>query len=435
MTQLTERYPEFQDEESVSLDLVIHDLEQAYSTSMPLQRRAALARALRGPHPVAASSTRRFQKRTSFWPWKGRAATRPAALASVLLVLVLVTGIAYAAVRILGGDQALLAAPDTRAIVQHNLGVPLNVTQRSCGYRVTFNRAYADAHRIVVAYTVTPPHGHTILTHYYPDPDFAFDSVGKPALSPEESNQYQGVTPAGPYGGDPDATTQRFDTGGAASGRLLIFDAGTIHSRPLRSLNLHVVMPIVTAFERLDTSGMVLPVCEQRADGRMAAKGLSGGGPSSFRAIAVNGPFHLDVTVPFYPEAIINLYRTAHVGRTKYTLTREEVTPLDTRVYITTNNLAATTRVVKGSLFPLGLQLQVYARFKEGRTLPFGPWEATVYHGQSAYVFNFTQPYGYHSRWTLYLRGALKGRRLGFNPNIWPAKDTTPLATFTVPLP
>ncbi len=339
-------------------------LKEAYTARLPHERRVAMDQALyqhmAAPRRPAAEEPRQPRQRTARNP-RHR-----------LIVGAMFAGIGLASAVAIGGvyagvsptDQVFQATAGTAQITQQHLGKAVNLSQVHGGFTATINQIYADANRVVVAYTISGPAGRTFVGGVFPS---GGDTPTLTSASGAVLPYIQGVD---------DKAGTRYDAYDVSS------LAGTASV-----LNLHFAFPSVSAYE---------PLSSARAQAQSSGEtySLVGQTPPDIgvpsRLVTVNTPFAFDLQVPVdSAQHTITVNQAAHVGGETLTLQRVVVTPTETRLYVqgasnTGDDLAGPTLTVNG---------QQYV-----------PNVATI-SPAGVQVFSFDQAfYDQHGTWTLTLQ-------------------------------
>jgi len=362
MTTFDDRYPNLLTGGSNRAALqTVATLEEAYTARLPHERRVAMDQALyqrmatpgrraaEGPRQQAARNPR-------------RRLVVGAMLAGIGLASAVAVGGVYAGVS--PTDQVFQATAGTAQITQQHLGKTVQISQIHGGFTATINQVYADANRVVVAYTISGPAGRTFVGGVFPS---GGDTPTLASASGTVLPFIQGVD---------DKAGTRYDAYDVSS------LAGTASV-----LNLHLSFPSVSAYE---------PLSSEKAQAQISGETYSlvgktppdTGVPS--RLVTVSTPFAFDLQVPVdSAQHNITVNQATQVGGETLTLQRVVVTPTETRLYIqgasnTGDDLAGPTLTVNG---------QQYV-----------PNVATI-SPAGVQMFSFDQAfYDQHGTWTLTLR-------------------------------
>jgi len=340
MNTLDERYGDLlPDAHDADARRAVGDLEAVYTHNMspPPHLGTAMDRALRA-HVAGVERPLPLVYHAPVRTWT----RRPIAAAAALVAALAIVGGVYAAVATLG-DQALLGNGGTRQIVASDLGRSLDLSRRACGFTVTLNRVYADAQRIVIAYTVVGPAGRT----------FGIGTpVGmgdvEPTLTTAGGDQFEsgGVDVAGIA---PDVVM------GHAKGQILSYGARTVlvHGVPrpyhagLGPLALQLTIPAIQLNEYGHGPWPTTPACE--AHGNTTPDRATG---TRYRGVEVTGPFTYAITAPVAPTRTITAHEVERSGAATITLTGVEVTPSNVRVSLRASGGAASGGLERYAGFP-----------------------------------------------------------------------------------
>lgn len=202
---------------------------------------------------------------------------RVVAIPAVLMLMVVLGGAAYVVIPAVFNVDA-----GTRSLMAGDLGVPLNLSRTADGYTVTVTRGYADANRVIIAYTIRSAGGQP-LGRLRPFTAKLTTSSGVPLID-------HGGGTRGPDGAFLDS-----------------YDAGPISGNP-SSVTLHLTIPSPATL--LETGG------------------TSGPGTDT------GSPFSFTFTVPFFAGRVANPNEAQTAGGTTVTLERVVVAPSETRVYL-----------------------------------------------------------------------------------------------------
>jgi len=339
VSNLADRYPDLlAGEEDAALERAVAALDRTYRAALPPRVGASMDRVLRARMTLTPAARP---------PSRPRAvrARRPLGLAAALVAAVVVAG-AYAAIASLG-DQALQQNPGTRQIAARGLAQPLNLSRSACGFTVTLNRVYADAQRIVLAYTVTGPTGRSLMLGTSPGLPDAY-----PILSPAPGEQFLmgGVTVLGD-------TVEVIM--GHATGQIVSYDARRVvvpgairpyHMGP-GPLALRFTIPAINLNETGRGAWPATPACERHSP--------TTGYPATtiYRGVWVKGPFTYAITALVAPSREVALHQVARVGATAITLTGLQLTPSNTRFYLRVSGQELPIAPPRGMLSPVDLSL------------------------------------------------------------------------------
>lgn len=278
--QIYERYPDLLTEQDNTNTLeLVNDLDSLYTRSQPPMHLRH-----RGSQIWHTHSTKRKPRLNWFQPMYRQPyrASRIAIIAALLAIVVLTGSVfAYALEPLL--SRVFNMESGSQKVLQDNLFQPIGQSQTINGFTVTLERAYADANRVIIGYTIVKPKGHI------------YNST---MLSDTSLTTEQGITlrPIDGYGygnrAGPDATAPSFD-------------ASIIQGTPKE---LHL---------RFEATG--IDVAEQN-------------GPS-IKFFQVKSLLAFNFTVVFHAGRVANLHLITTTGGTTETLERVVVTLSEVRVY------------------------------------------------------------------------------------------------------
>ncbi len=206
-----------------------------------------------------------------------RGLPRVVAIPAVLVLMLVLGGAAYVVIPAVFNVDA-----GARSLIASGQGVPLNLSRTADGYTITVTRAYADANRVIVAYSIHPADG---------------KPLGQLRPFTTTVTTAQGVVLVDHGGGSRDADGGFLDT----------YDAGPITGNP-SDVTLHLTVPPPTTL--LEMSGTPAPVT------------------------SATSPFTFTFTVPFIAGRVTNLHEVQTAGGTTVTLERVVVSPTETRTYL-----------------------------------------------------------------------------------------------------
>jgi hypothetical protein len=195
-------------------------------------------------------------------------------------------------------SQVFQMEPGSAGVDQHNLGVAIDLSQTIDGTTIGLQRAYADANRIILGYTITQGDAtpYQVAIRVSDDHGTVFPDLG--------------AAGSGSVDGQ--------------AGEVSSFDTAAVAGMPAE-LHLHVVMtltPLITGAARAaDTPPPQTPRTA------MASAALERAGPP-------RGPFTFDVTVPFLAARVAEVHRTVLAAGIPLTLERLIVTPSETRAIV-----------------------------------------------------------------------------------------------------
>lgn len=335
-------YPDLLDSDhDAALERLVVDLATLYrGAAAPTVLRTTLDAALRDAGGAEAPLNSRTPRHRRFRLGAGALGT------AVALALVL-GGVAYAVVplvsRLLTTEQGATSLP-MRTIGQ---------SQTAHGVTVTLERGYADANRVLVAYTIQVPSGFANSTS-------GID--GKIGLA-----DAQGLTLPLIDGQGLNGDTQHVSAG------LVTFDAESLRSG------------IATVSLRLTFLNV-----------RAAAKTLNG-------AALTAGPFTFSFSLPVAPGRVVSIARTSVVKGVPVTLERVVITPSETRAYL---RFAATAGI---SADDWNAQAHISGTGWDSRTLqpPSDPADLVTtgtffVNARGEHVTTWSGDFvGHHGEWTL----------------------------------
>ena len=305
MTSSIERYDDLRPSTSATdttLDALLADLHDAYTA------------------PAPPPGLRAAIERMEVMPEMDRPRPRPARrVPNVIfqrprLRALAVAGLLAAVV----GTGAALVDPDlvNQAIgllpggIDRQYAVALNQSRSVCGFTVALKKAYADANRLLVVYTVKTPPART------------FRGAFIPALTAIDARRTR-LTPLN--SGD---TAELGRIVGATDGDVLEFDTDAV--RGAKTLRLRLTAPSLYGNELVAGRAPATPSCE--TDSAVGTEPYD----KSIRGVTVPGPFAFNITVPLSPKVRTlapHLTGTSRYGTT-ITLERLVVTPTETRLYM-----------------------------------------------------------------------------------------------------
>jgi len=250
------------------------------------------------------------QRRSSRWA-QLMPATR-LGWAFMALVLCLAFGaVAYAVVPVV--SRLFQQEAGLRHVEQANLVQELNLSQTIDGVTVTLERAYADANRIVVGFTIKDPNGQRYDAGHLTLSDMT-GTVFSPTIG-------FGVT------GQSDILQVSLPPGEGAD--VICFDADPVEGAPAE-LDLRLVMEVREFVLPLDAPEPpptpISPPDEPPASMVVEALSVPEG--------AIVGPFTFDFSVPFIPGRVAEVNQTVEAPGVAVCLERVVVTPSETRAYL-----------------------------------------------------------------------------------------------------
>lgn len=242
---------------------------------------------------------------------RGSLRSRPramTALIAVALTLLLVAQVSGATSLLL--DRVLRRDAGTVRVAEGQLGQQLNLSQTIQGITVTVQRAYADANRVVVGYTITVP-----------------DSIAA---------DYSGINGAVTLSDDTGRTYPirggqgQHDRGAHDLAQVVSFDAASL-PQGITSVRFSLAVTQVTATRLPTASPTALPIrpTEQRGGGVIALQPI----PAD-QLLRVPGPWQFSFSLPVIPGRVAAVNQTVVADGTPVQLERIVVTPSETRAYI-----------------------------------------------------------------------------------------------------
>jgi hypothetical protein len=195
-------------------------------------------------------------------------------------------------------------------VKQANLVQELNLSQTVEGVTVTLERAYVDANRIVVGFTIKGPDGQRYDPYHL-------------TLTDAASTVFSGTLGYG-VTGQSDILQVSLPPGEGAY--VLAFDAAPVEGAPTE-LDLRLEMEVV---EALPPDAFELPPTPDSppAEPPIAVELL----PLPVGAIV--GPFTFDFSVPFVPGRVAKVNQTVEAAGVAVCLERVVITPSETRAYL-----------------------------------------------------------------------------------------------------
>ena len=319
---------------------LVRDLDALIGAAEPPPRlvatleRALAERGMRGGHTLPAWDHRRSASVRRLPIAFGRMGNAIAAALLVLLIGVSIIGLTVVPSRTqssFGGvsratptvstrpalEQAVELNASTRQIEAEGLWHRINEVWSLSGFTVRFERAYADANRVVVAYTIQAPVGRS----------FNHALLNRMSLTDRIGNELR------PLSCGTNATEKRVD--GDVYGQIACFDAPRVALEGATELALHV-------------QGWGMGVVESVGDGASATEpsgsaGIPDGGsaavhpgcPSEIRCYVLPGTFAFDFTVPVEPRRrVVEPRQAVRIGDREVVLERVVVTPTEARFSI-----------------------------------------------------------------------------------------------------
>lgn len=266
----------------------VEQIEEIYNASeLPAQLSwPRLQLQMRQQRPV---SRKQRQLALNWMRPRPRSSRRLALIAALLVFVLLLSGFAYATINLGVLGNLLYSEPASQQLLLANQFTTLNQSRTVDGYRVTLDKAYADANRVILGFIVTYPTGINRQTW-----DTSFIASDSDAIKLK--------TPQGqvlPLLGNQES----LDTGNPKAGKegvALAFDGAGIAGSPAQiSLDLSLGVTCNTGTP---------PRCQQTLT--------------------------YDFTLPFHPGRSINLHQVVSANGHALALERVVVTPSETRLYI-----------------------------------------------------------------------------------------------------
>lgn len=268
--------------------LQVEQIEEIYNASeLPAQLSwPRLQLQMRQQRPV---SRKQHQLALNWMRPSPRSSRRLALVAALLVFVLFLSGFAYASINLGVLGNLFYSEPASQQLLLANQFTTLNQSRMVDGYRVTLDKAYADANRVILGFIVIYPTG---IDRQIWNTSFIASNYDAVKLK----------TPQGqvlPVLGDQGA----LDTGNPKAGQeadALAFDGAGIAGRPAQislDLNLGVACNAGTP-----------PKCQQTLT--------------------------YDFTLPFHPGRSINLHQVVSANGHALALERVVVTPSETRLYI-----------------------------------------------------------------------------------------------------
>ena len=298
--QLYERYPDLLTEQENTDQLhLVKILDSLYTLNQPPTYLTQLSSRIWHKHSVEPDARKRQLQR------KQRQSHRLIRMSVVvaLLAIVILTGsvLAFALDPLL--NSVLNMEPGAQKVLQDNVFQQIDQSKTINGFTVTLERAYADANRAIIGYTIVKPKNHI----YNSATLYGFSLITEQGikLSAIGGNGY-----GNRKGPDADA---------------LSFDTSVISGTP-GELHLHFEAQAINVAEQITTG---------------------------IKINQVKGLFAFDFTVVFHPGRVVNLHQVSTVNGTTETLERVVVTLSETRVYVQGNGTIGKLSV--GNLRPIDM--------------------------------------------------------------------------------
>ncbi len=242
---------------------------------------------------------------------RGSLRSRPravTALIAVTLALLLVAQVSGATSLLL--DRVLRRDAGTARVAEGQIGQQINLSQTIQGITVTVQRAYADANRIVVGYTITVPD--SVAADYS-------GINGAMTLSDDTGRAY-------PIRGE----QGQHDRGAHDLAQVVSFDAASL-PQGIKSVRFSLTVTQVTAI-RLPTASPTAPPIrptEQRGGGVISLQPI----PAD-QLLRVPGPWRFSLSLPVRPGRVAAVDQTVIANGIPVQLERIAVTPSETRAYL-----------------------------------------------------------------------------------------------------
>lgn len=234
--------------------------------------------------------------------------TRLAWAGMVVAALLIFSAVAYAGVPAV--RQLFQQEPGLQHVEQAGLVQQLNLSQTVNGVTFTLERAYADANRITVGYSVKHPDGQ----RYHTDPLTLTDADG--TVFPETT----GLGAAGK------SAIFGIELPPGEEADVLSFDAAAVEGAPAE-LDLRLVVKVRELVLPTDTQGpSASPTGSPAEPGEPIAVELEPMPPGD-----TVGTFTFDFSVPFIPGRVAEVNQTVEAAGVAVRLERVVVTPSETR--------------------------------------------------------------------------------------------------------
>jgi hypothetical protein len=234
---------------------------------------------------------------------------RSAAVALGLAAALILGAAGYATAPLL--ERAFNLNTGTHSIVEGNLGRPLHLSASAQGFRLTLDRAYADAGKIVIGFDLTAPpirHINSMVLFGTYSHDHGRGMNSAPVLTDNHGDRFSGGLAAiGP---------------GVENGRgagLLEYDPAGLADDGV-PLHLHLHASAILVIEQL--TGSSLPAGHSRCEERTG----------TICIYTVRGAFDFKFTVPITPSRVARVNRSSTVGGTTVKLERVVTAPTGTTV-------------------------------------------------------------------------------------------------------
>lgn len=378
---LDERYPDLlQSDQDARLRRLISDLDAtAHHGRPPQSLRLALTEAFSERHETSTPRGRR-------WPWtdgKQRWARRFVPVCSAVGIVILTVGGVFAAKNFVDrSDSALSYTPSGQQLVLKHLGTPINRSVTACGFTLTLNQVYIDKLRAEVAYTITAP-----ATRDW--------SWGQDLSGP------MSVTLTTPGGASLPYMEMNHGFGEAASSGVSVFSSFGVITRE-QSASLRVQFSAISMIEQMGSGVPANVPCERYSP-------VTSMPQSNVRDVSIPGPFSFNVRVPVLQQMhTVALHQVVKLNGANVTLEGIQVSPIDTRVLLTSSGPLATDNlyafiVLPGGKAPLGEAGSMSTSY-HGNVYYSGIDMGTLLQGEPTYRFN-VPVFDYHAGWTIEVSG------------------------------
>ena len=264
-----------------------------------------------GEGATAAHASRRQPRLRRIIPRVLVPTTRLAWAGMVVAALLIFSAVAYAGVPAV--RQLFQQEPGLQHVEQADLVQELNLSQTVNGVTFTLERAYADANRIAVGYSVKDPDGQ----RYHTDPLTLTDADG---------TVFPGTTGFGAAGS---SAIFGVELPPGEEADLLCFDAAAVEGAPAE-LDLRLVVEVRELVLPTDTQGpSASPTGAPAEPGEPIAVELEPMPPGD-----TVGTFTFDFSVPFIPGRVAEVDQTVEAAGVAVRLERVVVTPSETRAYL-----------------------------------------------------------------------------------------------------
>lgn len=264
-----------------------------------------------GEEATAAHASRRQPRLRRIIPRVLVPTTRLAWAGMVVAALLIFSAVAYAGVPAV--RQLFQQEPGLQHVEQADLVQELDLSQTVNGVTFTLERAYADANRIVVGYSVKDPDGQ----RYHTDPL---------TLTGADGTVFPGTTGLGAAG---KSAIFGIELPPGEKADVLSFDAAAVEGTPVE-LDLRLVVEVRELVLPTDTQGLsASPTGLPAEPGEPMVEELEPMPPG-----AVVGTFTFDFSMPFIPGRVAEVNQTVEAAGVAVTLQRVVVTPSETRAHL-----------------------------------------------------------------------------------------------------